>query len=368
MSKAIPVCREDKEPTNVMDGIGTDIIDHIGVFYYHKKLLKFLENSKFSCDTATFELFCQMNPGYKFFSVLNTTDQSTVVKLHEKYLEDFWKFNMYSRAFEVIQTYTDRLFAVPKRFIGSATVELQSVKLKRALMVPRELHTKINDFIRAVDTGRDAIREQSGFKRGEVYHAEVFDNLVRDLQSFCNMCVDTDIMRQRKADFIPITDYMYMRIVRWLSEKCDNVNSNLLRDSDQFNQMLHTFVYIHHIHYLCGDQRFIGATWDVRDPEALNEDYQESRQPYRSFANSKKGGRVSRTNYFHGSNLMERRGYMELEDKMAYYGHLTPGNCLCTRSGIYPTMSRERTPNTDIVEFLALQEYFYGQYRSGEYY
>lgn len=352
----------NEEPLSYIDDIHSEIIDHIGVFYYHKRLHKFLEAAKFTPSKAMFELFCKMNPGYSFLSVEKSEDISLLIAHHKPYLEKFFKFNLYSRVIEIIQTYTDRMFAVPKRLIGSPTVQLESTRLKIALMVPRELFEKVQYFIDYIDSGRDAIRDISGFKRTEGYHAEVFDNHVRDLRSFCNMCIDTDIMQNRRGDFRPITDYMYMRLVRWLCEHADCIYSPLQRDNDQIIHMLYTFICLHHIHYLCGTdtKAYPENTYGSSTPEGMFEVIEESRSPLRAFERSNKFGAMSRRgDWVAGRNTMEYDNYRNIEEKMYYYGNLTPGECLCTRCGIMPTMNKQRIANMDIIQFLSFQTYLF---------
>lgn len=350
--------RDDSQ--NYIQTIGSDITEYIPIFHYHKLLLNFLETSKFSCDVPTFELFCKMNPSYQFLSVNKTEDMSNLVSLHKGYLESFWKFNVYSRVIELIQTYTDRLFSVPKALIGTPAIQLQSMRLKKSLFIPRELLEKLESFVRMVDLERDTIRNIKGPNKLEGWHAEVFDNHVKDMRSFSNMCIDTDIMVNRKGDFLPVTDYIYMRIIKWLVERCDNSFSVYMRDTDQFFNMLYVFVYMHHLHYLCGTETEVQGTYDRRSPKRMWEDYEEAKAPYRAFQKSRKGFSAADTSsWFWGNNTMEHGRYRSIEEKMYYYGYLLPTHVLCTRPGLYPTMSKTRTANLDVVQFLAFQEYLF---------
>ena len=328
---------------------------NIGVFWYHKNILSFLEKAVFSPDATTFEIYCQLNPGYQF-KLKEKTDMSNIVRLHKTKLDDFWQFNVTTRVMEIIQFYTDRLFMVPKNLLGTPYIQLQNMKLKKLILIPQELFGKIHRFLGAVNSGRDVIHELSGAQRGEAYHAECFDNLIKDMYTFVNMVADTNIASIRSSSFVPLQAPEYLGIVKWLSERIGDALSIYSRDTDLFFQMLRIFMYIHHMQSICGN------------PVQTEFDYHSTRTNVRVKRNNinmdpthyLKNPDLTRESWVSDEHLFEERKFREIEEAMMYYGHLTIHQALCTRAGILPSKGSVRTPSMDIVRFLAMQEYFYG--------
>lgn len=328
---------------------------NIGVFWYHKNILAFLEKAVFSADATTFEIFCKLNPGYQF-KFREKTDLSNIVRLHKPKLEEFWKFNVTTRVMEVIQFYTDRLFMVPKNLLGTPYVQLPDMKLKKHILIPQELFGKIQRFLGAVNTGRDIIHELSGAQKGEAYHAECFDNLVKDMHTFVNMVSETNIASIRSSSFVPLQPPEYLGIVKWLAERVDNATAIYSRDTDLFFQMLRVFMYMHHMVSICGSP--VETEFSYND---LHTEFQVRRNNvHKDPTYYLKNPDQSRNAWGADEHLFEYQVFREIEEAMMYYGHLSIHQALCTRAGVYPTKGTQRTPSMDIVRFLAMQEYFYG--------